>query len=150
MVHAPAVLYPVGRPWGLAVLAAAVWLAGALVLALWGAATAPSSLHGAALLLLLGVGGWALRAWRRMPLPLLRWDGRHWTAEGLNLAADAVPSVRLDLQTALLVRLPAARGPACWLWLQRSADPLRWQDLRRAVHAAAPQPELSPGSGALP
>ncbi|HEY0202238.1 MAG TPA: hypothetical protein VGC24_11145, partial [Burkholderiaceae bacterium] len=46
----------------------------------------------------------------------------------------------LDLQSRLLLALyarPGGRGHCIWLWLEHRTNPLRWQDLRRALYSRA-------------
>ena len=135
MHNAPSVSYPVGRPRVAGLLAAALWLAGAVVTLLWlREAADPGWRQGLAATMLAITGAWALRSWSRSPQGELRWDGTSWTWPG-GAGATGL-DVALDLQRILLVRRRES-GAAHWLWLERSRDPQRWLDLRRAVYSRA-------------
>ena len=92
---------------------------------------------GAALCLLV-----AALAWQRLRRPAsgwLRWRDGGWSWQGGWAATpQAVDRVELacDLQRVVLLRLWGEAGAPRWLWLERSRDPQRWDDLRRAVWAA--------------
>ena len=152
MYHAPSVQYPVGRSSLLGLGLLGVWLAGAGVTTLTASNQAPPWRHGLALAVLLGAGFGAWRFWRGLPVGHLRWDGLAWYGPQ-NADGPASLQVQLDLQRHLLVRLDfvdtAPRNTAAarrrslrysWLWLEATADPLRWQDLRRAAFASARAP----------
>jgi hypothetical protein len=53
--------------------------------------------------------------------------------------ADAYEPVRVqpeqvfDWQGRILLRLHGSSRWGLWLWLERDADPVRWDDLRRAL-----------------
>jgi toxin CptA len=154
MHQAPAVTYPAGpsRSAGRWLLLA--WLAGAVAIALW---TAQAELSGwrqglGAVALVCG-GAAALYAWRRQGAGDLRWDGACWQAPGL---LDATAWVRLDLQDHLLLELRSGTGlgggraDARWFWAERSACPLRWSDLRRAVYSRAMPLQPLAGDGEDP
>ncbi|WP_342129469.1 hypothetical protein [Hydrogenophaga sp. OTU3427] len=144
--HAPSVSYPAGRgrleSWGLGVLCGLAWL---LLAVAAGQGAQPWRHPQAAWSLGLGAGlcvsaagmvWWRLRA---VPTGWLCWrqGGWSWHAR-LDAAPRDVARVDLvcDVQQALLVRVRAAGDVPRWLWLERSRDPLRWDDLRRAVWAA--------------
>lgn len=79
----------------------------------------------------------------------LRWDGQgwHWVATESERAVR--PVVHQDFQSLLLVRLQGDHA-AMWMWLERSACPERWLDLRRALYAKSPaQASDSAGSYTL-
>lgn len=140
----PAVSYPLRRSvvpgvllvaalcWGLGVLIG--WMlqglreAGALVViafALW-CATAAAASH------------W----WWRQCCGSLRWDGCYWHLDDTrgadrSQALSAAPEVILDLQSHLWVRISPVGLRSLWLWLERSRQPERWMDLRRAVYSRA-------------
>jgi hypothetical protein len=74
---------------------------------------------------------------------VLQFDGQAWTlgqtAKSFSgpLALSVPPEVLLDLQAHLWLRVVPI-GHACqWLWLERSSQPERWMDLRRAVYSRA-------------
>jgi toxin CptA len=144
MHSAPSVSYPVGRSrWAGAMLLVA-WALGACATALWCVQVQPSggrALPVVALVVASGVaGGWS---WARHPSGTLAWDGESWSWSG-ERAAGGTLEVVLDLQRLLLVRW---RGPSSggWLWLEKSALPARWDDLRRAVYSRA-RPQALPGA----
>lgn len=150
MRNAPSVLYPVGR---CAFYARLLVLLGLLGLAAFGLGgwSAPAVEGGVSVwvgggLWLLWLG-YAARSWQRSPIGRLQWDA---------LAASAAPDARpgawrwrneanqegallsqvelmLDLQSRVLLRLCNADGATTWVWLERSSDPARWDDLRRAL-----------------
>lgn len=135
MHGAPSVTYPAGRSSLAGVVMLAVWFAGAAGVALW-SVQARTTFAGiaAACVLLFASGVIALHAWWRSPQGFLAWDGAGWTwtADATHHAGE--PLVALDTQRLLLVRW-RAEGRARWLWLERGRQPLRWDDLRRAVYS---------------
>lgn len=140
MHGAPSVRYPVGRTRELAWLLAGLGLAGAAS-ALVYLIQIPAAGWRVALpvvaVLLAAYGGWSF--WRRLPEGALRWSGSHWfwrPAGALDDAEVAV-HVRLDLQSALLLKLEADGCPPLWLWAGRRLAPTMWDDLRRAVYSPA-------------
>ena len=143
MHNAPSVSYPVGRPLFAGLLAASLWLAGAVVTLFWAhEADVPGWRQAAAALALAASGGWALRSWLRSPAGELQWDGAAWTAPGKPGAG--VLAVAADLQQVLLVRWHAA-DCTHWFWLERRRCPRRWLDLRRAVYSRA-RPQALPSA----
>jgi len=145
--HPPTVQFPVRRSRALAWLLALFLVGAAAGVVGWllqaGGRQAPA-LHGLA-----AAGCWLLAAasavhyWWRQPAALLRWDGQFWvleTASGTPRAAGppatvGAPVVLLDFQTHLWVHVQAEGRARTWLWLERSACPERWLDLRRAVYS---------------
>ena len=140
----PPVSYPLGRSAAFAVVLVSLLVLGFCALAGWslhGAGTASSPKFVAWIFwCLAGVG--ALQCWRGQFCGALRWDGLHWhlldpDPKGVPWALSAPPEVLLDMQTRLWVSvLPAGRS-RIWLWLERSSQPERWMDLRRAVYSRA-------------
>ncbi len=140
----PAVSYPLGRSAAFAVVLVSLLVLGFCALALWsiqGAGTAaPLKCVAWILWCLAGIG--ALQCWRAQFCGALHWDGIHWylldlDPNGVSWALSVPPDVFLDLQTRLWVSvLPAGRS-RIWLWLERSSQPERWMDLRRAVYSRA-------------
>ena len=136
--NAPSVIYPLGRSRFLGGILLAGWLLSAGVIGLWLQAAASgwrAPLGGLSLLL---AGALMVTAWRRAPVGYLHWTGQHWRWESgvyRGGTAQDPPVVVLDWQRALLLRLDNPAGAAWWLWAERSAEPARWLDLRRAVHA---------------
>lgn len=155
MRNAPSVNFPVGRCafYGRLLLAlgflGAVALLGPILMVWWGQAT---SLQGttwiAGGLLWLGWSSWAWRHWRASPVGMLRWDAQ---AAGLDSQPGAwrwlpgcgrapITVRRLecvwDGQSRCWLRLHGIGRYAQWMWVERSRDRARWDDLRRALVAA--------------
>lgn len=139
MHSAPSVFYPVERSRSAACALVAVWLCAVLTHVLWW--FAPDAAQGgpqvAALMALPMSALLALKGWRSLRPGHLAWDGNdwHWAEAGQSPGAGCRLHACLDLQRVLLLRLRDAHGAARWIWLERSADPARWDDLRRAVCA---------------
>ena len=157
MHSAPSVSYPVGRS-ALEALALALLgvVGGGAVLWGWWVARGAAPAQSGWSLGPLGMVLWvvwmlaAARHWWRQPTGLLKWDaqatpaqldcppgGWFWCAQENGLKPVAVHPERVfDGQGWLLLSL---RGPwrmGMWVWLERKADPRRWDDVRRAlVHA---------------
>lgn len=110
----------------------------AAVLVAWVVAAAvktPLHLAIAVTLWLLGSAA-ALHFWFRSPIGLLAWSGQSWALDTrLGLHAVSTLDVRLDLQSFLWLRLHRPGMRPQWVWLERSAAPERWLDLRRAVYS---------------
>ena len=114
-----------------------VWLAGLLTVLSWFLVNpTPNWRFGLACLLVLA-GGMAARAgWKRAPGGQLAWSGDSWRWESPSYqtgSAEQKLSVIADLQTMLLLRIENQSGVSLWLWLDRTTQPERWLDLRRAV-----------------
>ena len=148
MHNAPSVSYPVGRSRFAAAALSMLWLLGALATVLsWLQAPVSAWRWGGAAALLLLVGLLAARSWWRQPSGLLTWDGEGWSWSVAGVVETGVPEVCLDLQHRMLIRWVAG-GATRWLWLELSARPSHWDDLRRAVYsrarsAALPEAEQS-------
>jgi toxin CptA len=164
MHNAPAVSFPVGRSHFQAWLLSGVWVAGAAACVYWASVMDGAGWrHGLALAMPVAAGAAAWCGWRRGSGGCLHWDGQGWRLEataaspsaaarasvlrsdagsvagigtGIEMAIVEV-SLHLDLQFFLLLRLRLADGSVRWLWLDQGRDLLRWQALRRAVHANA-------------
>jgi hypothetical protein len=140
MHSAPAVSYPVVRSAFEGALLAGTWLIGGLAVAVWMyqmqqvSALQSSTLMGISL----ATGAWAAWRWWHVATGSLEWDGEGWHRGGPQAASGQV-HVALDLQGFLLLRWRAEiPGPDTnWIWLERSAAPSRWNDLRRAVYSRA-------------
>lgn len=65
----------------------------------------------------------------------LLWDGDAWWWGHAALRTRGVVTCELDVYSLMLLCFVSDKGPRVWLVLGRSADPARWLDLRRAVHA---------------
>jgi hypothetical protein len=142
MAGAPSVRFPVGRPPFLGPLLVLGWLTGTLAIVLAGPGFAWQwSTAGVALLL---SGALARRFWNRFPIGELTWDGQTWWWPSHPEACEA-PVVRLDMQRHMLVQLPSVGADCSWIWLEASADPRAWPELRRALFArACAAPDRSP------
>ena len=96
-----------------------------------------------ALGLWLSAAAGAAHFWWSQPRGVLQFDGQAWTlgqtAKSFSgpLALSAPPEVLLDLQAHLWVRVVPMGRASQWLWLERSSQPERWMDLRRAVYSRA-------------
>ena len=160
MHSAPSVTYPVGRSRFLGMLAAMLWLAGAVAIAFWSfRSDAVGWRHATGFFAVVACGAFAAVAWRRSPAGALGWDGAGWTwhapGDGRVAQAQAARSaappgigelhVALDLQHHLLVRLHGTAHGARWFWLERERRAERWGDLRRAVYSRA-RPDALPGA----
>lgn len=156
MRNAPSVLYPVGRCVFYARLLGLIGVLGmaVLVLAGWSArgpeggavSTATAWVGGGLWLLWLGFAGWS---WRRAPVGQLQWDALapgtrpdarpgawRWRSEAYQDGAVLRRvELMLDLQNRVLLRLHNPDAATSWVWLERSRDPARWDDLRRALMA---------------
>lgn len=126
----------------------------AMVLVAWALSDAVKTpLH-----LLIALVVWTLgtvsvwRFWIRSPVGELVWSGQSWSM-GFPAGMQAVPAleVHLDLQSYLWLRLYRTGLRPQWVWLERSAAPERWLDLRRAVYSR-PKPGApgAPHSARLP
>ena len=136
MYSAPSVSYPVGRSRDAARLLWTIWAAGACCA---GAASYQFDSIGwrqGLLLACVALAGFAVRRMLASPPAVLAFDGQHWSLSGA--ASLASVDIAIDLQSLLLVRLTVAAGASQWRWLERRADPSRWQDLRRALYARPP------------
>lgn len=142
----PAVVYPLRRSRVLGLVLAALLVAGGAGLLGWGLQGAQSAIPqatvwGAAGLWILSVSS-ALHFWWHQVLGFLRWDGQCWMLEpdqagAAVFALSGAPQVLVDLQSRLWVCVRFLSGGYAWLWLERSSQPERWLDLRRAVYSRA-------------
>ena len=150
----PSVAYPLKRS---APLALALGVAGCLPLLqalLWWHSQPPATGQRDLASLAMVFAGlwalWALQTWVRWPQGRLVWlagpAGGPEAGPGQWLWHDARTGQRralaglevsVDIQGHVLLRLRPARGPACWAWASRSADPGQWSDFRRAWTALA-------------
>ncbi len=144
MHNAPSVTYPVGRSRFALGLVLAAWIAGLLACLLWWWQVQPAQWRGALAGALVAASGmWGLRVWSHSELGALSWDGQDWSWSGTAVTEEGSPQTSLDMQRWMLVRW-SGRGASRWLWLDRSAAPARWDDLRRAVYSRA-RPDAVPG-----
>ena len=137
MYSAPSVSYPVGRSRFAGLLALVAWLSGCGTIALWWDQThEPGWRQGMALVVLAGVGGYAVWTWLRSPEGRLAWESDSWTWSTAKGTESGQVEVRLDLQSRVLLRWQSP-GCSAWLWLHGASRPEQWDDLRRALHSPA-------------
>jgi len=83
----------------------------------------------------------ALHFWWHQLSGTIRWDGQSWAVADLSggavTALSGPPEILLDMQSHLWVIVSPAGRRRLWLWLERSSQPERWMDLRRAVYSRA-------------
>lgn len=140
----PSVSYLLRRSAALAVVLGSLLLVGCGALALWsvqGAGTLSWPMFVGWALWGLSVAG-ALQCWRSQFCGVLRWDGLHWQLDGLQpqgvpWALSRPPEVLVDVQSHVWVCVTPIGRRRIWLWLERSSQPERWMDLRRAVYSRA-------------
>ena len=151
MHSAPSVSFPVGRSHLARRLLWATWGLGAVAFAAWCVQFDGERWRTALLALVLACGAFgAARASRLGEGVRLTWDGLHWSCSGSPAFEEAYALIHLDLQSLMLARLHQPGRGAAWLWLDRSAFPSRWLDLRRALHAAAPSQRVPAGAVPTP
>ncbi len=116
-----------------------LWLAGLLLVLLWCYATRQLDWRMVlALAAVLGAGAAACTGWKNAPTGQLAWDGEawHWESSGYQTGVTEYElSVIADFQHRLLLRLENPAHARLWLWVERSTQPERWLDLRRAVYS---------------
>lgn len=139
---APPVTFPVGRSRFPTQLLLGLWTAGLLLTSVWGYTLGPMAVGNwrslAGFLAVAAAGFAAVHAWRHRPTGLLAWDGLVWRWEsgGYQTGISEYSLLVLaDLQSRLVLRLENQAGAPLCLWLERSAFPDRWLDLRRAVYS---------------
>lgn len=143
--RAPSVQYPLRRSRVLGALLLAFLLTGAGVVTAWVSSGARDVVLSAAVALglWLSAAAGAAHFWWSQPRGVLQFDGQAWTlgqtAKSFSgpLALSVPPEVLLDLQAHLWVRIVPIEHASQWLWLERSSQPERWMDLRRAVYSRA-------------
>ena len=95
----------------------------------------------------------ARTSWDNLPSGQLAWDGAVWRWESAGYQtglADHELSVIADFQQRLLLRLENQARASLWLWVEQSAMPERWLDLRRAVYSPHKSPAALPQHDFLP
>jgi toxin CptA len=138
MHSAPSVNYPVGRSAFAGRAGAVLVLAGLAACGAWSWQADPGWRQFAGFAAVLACGAFAVHAWWRSPLGVLRWDGLAWTwEEGGGQAGAGQPELALDLQGRLLLHWRPHQGRSRWLWLERASDASHWDALRRAVYSRA-------------
>ncbi len=125
----------------------APWLAGGAVIAVWLLQAGPAAVHGLAGASWLLAGLPVLHALRQRTRGVLRWDGQQWSWEAGDRRLVGRAIRRVDWQGALLLEFLPIGGRAVWLWPERRMDPLRWDDLRRALQGPFPANDLPTGEG---
>lgn len=143
--RAPSVQYPLRRSRVLGVLLLALLFTGAGVVTAWVSSGARDVVLSAAVALglWLSAAAGAAQFWWSQPRGVLQFDGQAWTlgqtAKSFSgpLALSVPPEVLLDLQAHLWLRVVPIGHASQWLWLERSSQPERWMDLRRAVYSRA-------------
>lgn len=142
--QAPPVIYPLGRLRFLGWLLLGLWLAGSLVVLLSLDTRRPFDWRMVlTLAVLLGAGAAVRSGWNNAATGQLAWDGEVWRWESTGyqtgIAAHEL-SVIADFQGLMLLRLENRASARLWLWVERSALPERWLDLRRAVYSPRKSP----------
>ena len=95
----------------------------------------------------IGAGVAARTRWRHMSGGQLAWSGEAWRWESPAYQSGGTEQslfVIADFQNMLLLRLENQTGASLWLWLERSAMPDLWLDLRRAVYSPHRSAAISP------
>jgi toxin CptA len=147
MRNAPSVMFPVGRCGFYAGLLVLLAVLGAWVMGAWWWTTTDlraAWMVPAGAMLWLAWVAFAVWSWRRSPTGQLRWDALSAGEESAGgwlwysaSCAEGAPlqrvEVMLDLQNLALLRLHNADALARWVWVERARDPVRWNDLRRAL-----------------
>lgn len=142
--RASAVRYPLRRSAAFGFVIALMVIAGAAVLVAWALLGAHSYEIGvmAATCLWVFAAASVFQFWQSQWVGSLNWDGRAWsldgeTAQSVSWVVSEQPEVLLDLQTHVWLCVSCTEHRRVWLWLDRSCQPERWMDLRRAVYARA-------------
>lgn len=136
MHSAPAVVFPVGRSRfelrliGFAVISeVAVWLVWCWLVDQIGMGQVLAGM------MVCAVSAWLLSARWRTPSGQLIWDGRAWALDMNGKAVTVRVEVIIDLQFVMLLRLVATGShDVSWVWPEKISNPLRWHQLRCAVH----------------
>lgn len=117
----------------------ALWLTGLLTVCLWLQVNWPPGwrqLLAIVTVVCTGLAGYF--GWRNSAQGQLAWDGRLWRWESPGYqsgVAEQMLSVVADFQHVLLLRMENQAHATLWLWVERTAAPERWLDLRRAVYS---------------
>ena len=87
---------------------------------------------------------WNIWSWWRCPVGSISWDGVAWCWTVGERSVVVLPEMVLDLQFAILLRLPTTEETGVtWLWLDRATNSLRWMAVRRAIYSRA-RPNVDP------
>lgn len=139
MHNAPSVSFPVGRSRFQGQLIG--WLVGLGVLTVFAWCAQAENLgwrHWFAASLCLTTATWSGWSWWRTPIGSVSWDGVVWRWTTGARSVVVVPEPALDLQVAILLRLPVTADTGVnWLWLERTSNSPRWMALRRAIYSRA-------------
>ena len=142
--QAPPVIYPLGRLRFLGWLLLGLWLAGSLIVLLSLDTRRPFDWRMVlTLAVLLGAGAAVRSGWNNAATGQLAWDGEVWRWESMGYQAGIAAHELLviaDFQGLMLLRLENRADAKLWLWVERSALPERWLDLRRAVYSPRKSP----------
>jgi len=145
MHNAPSVTYPVGRFFWSTAIPLGAWSLGVICSALWTLESAAQGWRLAVIWTAAGATGLGmLHMWLRAAVGSLSWSGTQWCwMSRPGTAHPGAVHVVLDLQHCLLL---SWSGPgAGWIWVERSAAPMHWDALRRAVYSRA-NPDALPGA----
>jgi hypothetical protein len=137
MVHPPSVDYPLAHPGFLSGMLWVIWLAVISIDLGWLLSANAADWRPWFGLVVTAVCG--LFAFLRRPLTRsgsVTWDASEWWWDCQGRRLSGRIAVRLDIQSALLIRFVSGDGAGHWLWLDRKSLPARWLSLRRAVQAA--------------
>lgn len=151
MQSAPSVSYPVGRSFFSGLLYGVAGLVALLAVGMLASTSRFWAFVGGVAWLFWVALAW--RAWHTQPCGRLCWEAaprRHapddgpvagrwvWFSDAYREGVGLRRVERIyDLQRRMLVRLHNPDGVVLWAWVERAADPPRWDDLRRALHAGA-------------
>jgi hypothetical protein len=160
MQNAPSVIYPAGHS---AFYRIVLMVSGALAVSLivlgWLTSWIASPWTTAHRLWAGGVGAWVIwavliwKTWPSKPVGALHWNAQAapgdlrgcpgawmWRWDDASQAPSRLRiALVLDGQRRILVRVHGLPIVGRWLWLEQAKDPLRWDDLRRALTAHADQ-----------
>jgi len=136
MSSAPAVRYPVGRSRFHLLLVTVLGCSGALALSGWMIVQGePNVRHVVGWLFWLATGLLAVLTWWQTRVGELVFDGCGWIWCCRDQSTSVSIQVELDVQHTLLLRMSLPGHGTCWLWLERSSQPMLWPAARRAVFA---------------
>lgn len=138
MHSAPAVVYPVGRSHFQRRLLVSLVVLGFATCVIWASVVPEADWRQflcAALVLTGGLNVW--RTLQKSDTGPLKWDGQRWHWASAIEVVQCVP--RLDLQFVMLLEIQVGARHSHWVWLDRTANPVQWLALRRAVYARPPK-----------
>lgn len=156
-----------GRACGLGWLVVVILAAGLAAIGAWAASDAAAA-ESRFRWLVSAIALWsaaacaALHFWLHQFCGSVQWNGYEWLLVTENVTSTdrrvgsirGHPEVLADLQSHVWVCLSTVGGGRLWIWLERSREPGRWLDLRRALYSPAPlganvadQPDAAGGRG---